>query len=128
MTTAADEAFLRDFESGQIDTLDHRSHVRLAFMFLKRSPMGIAGEELSAAICQFAERIGKPDLFHATITWAYVLLIHERMRRCQVGSFEEFAEANPDLLRKGHAKLLEYYEPEVLKGDLARRVFVMPPS
>ena len=76
---------------------------------------------------RFAARNGAAGLYHETITWAYLFLIHERKARGEAGeSWEEFAARNPDLLTWKPSVLAGYYREETLASDLARRVFVMP--
>ena len=76
---------------------------------------------------QFARKVGKPGLYHETVTWAYLLLIHERMARGpESEDFEAFAARNQDLLAWRPSILDRYYRPETLQSDLARRVFVLP--
>jgi hypothetical protein len=41
-------------------------------------------------------------------------------------TWEDFACRNADLLRWSPSALADYYAPEVLASDLARRVFVLP--
>ena len=65
-------------------------------------------------------------LYHETITWAYVALIHERVERRPAAHWEEFCRLNPDLLSWRPSILDRYYRPETLASDLARRVFVLP--
>ena len=70
---------------------------------------------------------GKPNLYHETITWAYLFLIHERIARGDgVQDWERFAEQNPDLLQWKPSILERLYSGRVLDSDLARRTFVFP--
>jgi hypothetical protein len=72
-------------------------------------------------------RRARPGCTTRTITWAYLLLINERMERGGRGrGWNEFAASNPDLLVWRPGVLDEYYTPETLESDLARRVFVLP--
>ena len=43
------------------------------------------------------DRAGVPDKFNATMTWAYMSLIAERMRTTEHQSAEEFIDRNPDI-------------------------------
>ena len=75
---------------------------------------------------QFAIAKGQPNLYHETITWGYLWLIHERMARGAKQDWEAFAATNPDLLTWEQSLLRTYYRPESLQSELARRVFVFP--
>ena len=80
-----------------------------------------------AALQRYAAHHGAPQRYHATITLAYFFLIAERReRRPELATWEEFAAANPDLLRWQGGILERLYSPETLASDLARRAFVLP--
>ena len=127
----SDEDFRRRFEEGTLPAAEfhHRDHVRLAWVYLRSAPPIEALARFGEGLRKLAARHGKPDLYHETITWAYLLLIRERMERRAIEnteSWEEFAAANPDLLTWKPSVLASYYRPETLGSELARRVFVLP--
>jgi len=117
------------FESDAIpsDSFHHADHVRLAFEYLRHYPALEALEKFSAALQRFAAAQGKAQLYHETITWAYLLLIRERIARagCTL-TWEEFAERNADLLVWKGGLLATLYRQETLDSDLARQIFVLP--
>jgi hypothetical protein len=123
-----DAEFLRSFEDCSLPStaFHHRDHVRLGWLYLRRYPALEALARFVEGLKRFATANGKPGLYHETITWAYLLLIHERMARCEVDTWEEFARRNPDLLVWNPSILDRYYEKETLGSELARRVFVLP--
>ncbi len=104
----------------------HADHVRAAWTYLNRFPPVAAIDRFSKALQAYAASKGKASRYHETITWAYVLLINERMRRGGGESWEEFAAANPDLLDWKNPVLRKYYRAETLSSTLARQVFLMP--
>jgi hypothetical protein len=120
---------IRRFEDGTLPASEfhHRDHVRLAWLYLKEDPPLAALTRFAVGLKRFADRHGKAGLYHETITWAYLFLIHERMAQGEDGErWEEFAARNPDLLTWKPSILDAYYRQETLASDLARRVFVMP--
>lgn len=125
-----DEAeFVARFESCTLPNtaFHHRDHVRLAWIYLKREPPLVALTRFAQGLQGFARANGQEGLYHETITWAFLFLIRERMERMGMGAtWEDFAEANPDLLTWKPSILDQYYQSETLRSDLARRVFVMP--
>ena len=124
-----DGAFLAAFESGSLpeEFFRHRDHVRAAWLLLQEAPPAAALARFTEALKRFAASLGKSRLYHETITWAYVLLINERMERSgRGGSWEEFTEANADLLTWRPSVLRAYYRDDTLQSDLARAVFVLP--
>jgi hypothetical protein len=104
----------------------HREHVRAAWLFVRRDGMPAALQTFPAALQRFADAKGATALYHATITWAFLLLIHERQARQPATTWKAFAAANPDLLVWKPSVLDGLYTPETLASELARRVFVMP--
>ena len=128
-TGLADAALLRGFEDGTLpaSAFHHRDHVRVAWLYLQTEPPLQALDRFAEGLKRFAAAHGQARLYHETITWAYLLLIRERMERAGAGAtWEEFAAHNPDLLSWKPSILDRYYQPETLGSELARRVFVMP--
>ena len=124
-----DEDFIKQFEECTLPTeyFHHRDHVKLVWLYLQHYPVLETLVRFSEGLRRFAAANGKHNLYHETITWAYVFLIHERMKR--VGGrqcWEEFVAANPDLFDWQNSVLKTYYREETLHSELARRVFVFP--
>ena len=124
-----DQELIERFEDGTLSNehFHHREHVRAAFLYLTEYPVLEALQAFSRALRRFAESHGKPQLYHATVTCAYVFLIHERMARGgDQQSWEEYARNNPDLLTWKDGVLARYYRAETLASDLAKTIFVLP--
>jgi hypothetical protein len=123
------QELIAQFESRSLSpqSFHHADHVRLAFAYLRQYSLLEALEKFPAALQQFAQHHGKPNLYHQTITWAYLFLINQRIARAtQEQTWEEFAEANPDLLTWKNGIVTRYYGEETLQSDLARKVFILP--
>jgi hypothetical protein len=125
-----DEEIIERFAAGTLPAADfhHREHVRLAWLHLKKLPVADALAALSAGLRRMAQAHGRPEKYHETVTWAYALLIRERMARTGEGSsWQEFAASNADVLEwEGAGPLKAYYREETLRSDLARQIFVFP--
>lgn len=125
--TMTEDDILAAFESATLEPFHHADHVRMAFIYLTRYPAAEALARFSSALARFANAKGKPGLYHETITWAFVLLIRERIARSQDHpTWEEFAAANPDLFNWKENVLKKYYKEETLASNLARTTFLMP--
>ncbi|MGA7631634.1 MAG: hypothetical protein WCB11_12765 [Terriglobales bacterium] len=123
------DELIQQFEDGTTPaaTFHHADHVRLAFEYLCRYSALDALRRFSAALQRFAAGQGKAQLYHETITWAYLLLIRERIARAgSVQTWEEFGERNADLLVWKGGVLAALYRQETLDSDLARHTFVLP--
>lgn len=124
-----DQELIEQFEDGTllIEGFHHREHVRTAFLYLTKYPVLEALQIFSRTLRRFAEVRGKLQLYHQTITWAYIFLIQERMARAgSKQSWEEFARDNPDLLVWKDGILTRFYRSETLTSELARTVFLLP--
>jgi hypothetical protein len=124
-----DESLVRLFEAGQMppNGFHHPDHVRVAWWYLTQHQLPEALSRFTTALRRFAVAQGKPQLFHETITTAYMLLINERLDGPSRGlTWDAFAAANQDLLSWRPSVLDRYYCAETLSSDRARRTFVMP--
>jgi len=108
------------------DRFHHADHVHAAWLYLTRLPALDAIAKFTQTLRAYAASLGKPDLYHETITWAYLLLVNERLHRSESTTWDEFAAANPDLLDWKNSILRQYYREETLRSPLARQVFLMP--
>lgn len=116
------------FERDLLDPQEfhHRDHVALAWALLRRDPPLQAMAAYIEGLRALTRRVGRPEVYHATITWALLLLIHERIGRQPTAEWDEFAAANEDLFAWKPSILDRYYRAETLGSDLARQVFLLP--
>jgi len=125
-----DAEFVAQFENGTLpaENFHHRDHIRMVWLYLARYPLLDTLEKFSAALRRFAGAHGKPDLYHQTITWSYLFLINERRERLGANQdWQTFVEANSDLFEWNDGGILaQYYRPETLQSEFARKVFVLP--
>lgn len=124
-----DAEFIRQFETCTLpkEQFHHQDHVRLVWLYLARFPVMEVLNRFSEGLKRFATANGKSSLYHETITWTFVFLIHERIARLgQNHNWDDFAAANPDLLQWPNSLLKSYYRDETIKSELARRSFILP--
>jgi len=123
---SAMEEELREFEAGRLDPAGfrHRDHVRLGYELLCRYSLGDAITRFSSGLRFLAAKAGRPQLYHETITVAFLALINERRVDGTAANWPDFEKANPDLLDK--RCLEKWYGAEQLQSDLARRAFCLP--
>jgi hypothetical protein len=124
-----DRELVEQFENGTlpIESFHHEEHVRVAFVYLREYPVLDALERFSVYLRKFAAMHGKAGLYHETITWAYMLLVRERMARVDgEPTWPEFRVRNRDLFDRTENILKKYYRDETLASDLARKTFLLP--
>ena len=122
-----DQEFVEAFERCAIagDSFHHRDHVRLAWVYLRDMPLLDSLKRFTESLKRFAAHNGVPNLYHETITWAYLLALNERLeRKGRQRSWAEFARDHGELFAPDF--LHAYYAPATLASPLAKRVFVFP--
>ena len=121
---------LAAFETCALTTADfpHREHVRVAWAMLSETPVLEALPRFVGGLQRFADFHGATGLYNETITWLYLVLIHERMQAGPEGeTWTAFAERNSDLVSWNGGELLNrYYPGGEHRTELAKRVFVVP--
>jgi hypothetical protein len=110
-----------------IGSFHHAEHVKMAFLYLQKFAPLEALDRFSSNLARFAAAHGKPGLYNETITWAFLLIIRERIARANSPqTWAEFSSANADLLRWDDNILKKYYRAETLSSELAKRIFLFP--
>ncbi len=126
MAQSDDDAALDGFLGGRQSSGDfrHRDHVRAAYGMLGRYSFAEAAHLYARELRAIATRAGRPGAYHETITLAFLSLIAEHRCVRRFDTFDQFADANPELLDK--TTLLRWYAPERLESEAARRTFLLP--
>jgi hypothetical protein len=122
----ATEAELATLIHGEIDPrkFPHSEHVRFAYEMLARHSFAETVSLFSVGLKKLAAKSGRPELYHDTITIAFLSLVAERRAQSQARNWTAFIAENSDLLEK---RCLErWYERRRLTSDLARQNFVLP--
>ena len=117
---------LQAFETGRLDPakFPHREHLRLGYEMLLRHSFGEAVARFSRGVKLLAVKAGRPEVYHETITVAFLAVIGERRARAGSNNWAGFKAENGDLFDK---RCLErWYDAEQLGSELARRTFCLP--
>ena len=124
--TSDSRSMLADFEADKVNpaSFPHRAHVHVSYELLERHAFPEALLHLARGLRRLAAKAGRPEVYHETITAAFLALIAERRLSGRYADWEDFAARNPDLFRK--ELLEEFYAPGVLKSPVARQTFVLP--
>ena len=126
-----DEHLIAKFEDASLllECFHHEEHVRVAFLYLRKYPVLEVLARFPAALRRYAAAHGKSELYHETISWAFIFIIRERMAGSEAGlpqTWDVFRERNRDLLDGGNSMLAKYYRDETIASTAARERFVMP--
>ncbi|WP_051560226.1 hypothetical protein [Marinobacterium jannaschii] len=124
----SDSAFLQQFEALSLppEQFNHRGHLRLGWICLRLSGLEGAVSRVCRGINAYACHLGAADKFHQTLTEALLRIMAQRMAIQPSASWNDFIEANPDLLADALAVVHCHYSPECLHSDRARQCFVAP--
>ena len=100
----------------------------LAWCYLRGSCFEEAAARFCGGLRRYATAVGKPDLYHETVTWAYLALIHERLRKVADASetFDAFIARHPELLAPRLGVLAEHYDRELLEFGPAVGISCFP--
>ena len=123
-----DVAFREAFEKGCVppEQFDHRSHVRLAYVYLVEHDPEAAGARMRSALQAYLRHQGiAPAKYHETLTLAWILAVRHFMERSSgTASAEVFIAGNPELLDS--KIMLSHYSASVLFSAEARTSFAEP--
>lgn len=118
----SDDGFLAAFNNCTLpaSSFRHGDHLRLAWLLLHRNPFDEALTLVRESIRRYAAHLGVPQLYHETITtaWMKLLATHDE------ASFDEFIVKNEHRLDLG--LLHRFWTPAVLESDAARLGWVPP--
>src|SRR5262249_7415984 len=103
----------------------HRDHIRLAWRLNRDLGVDVAPDAIAQAIQLVAARHGEPGKYHETLTqfWARMVGYHVE-RRPDLGDFEQFIAAYPQLLDKELPA--RHWRRETLYSVAARAAWVEP--
>lgn len=122
------DPLVQAFESATIDpaAFHHREHLYVAWCYLRALPLEEALARYVSHLRRLAIALGTPAKFHATMTWAYMVLLHEAMDRSPGSSFDDLLADNRTLLDRDKGALYAHYDRAQLDSEEARRRFVLP--
>jgi hypothetical protein len=120
-----DRDFIDAFTAGRLPPagFDHRAHLRAAFLLLRASPFLEACMAMRDGLQALAASLGKPDLYHETMTVAFMALVAQRASSA-AGDWESFIARHPELCERG--LLQAYYSTALLASGAARTSFLLP--
>ena len=123
-----DAMLIEKFEQLQLspDDFHHDTHIRLAWAYLNKVSLPEALIKIRDGINAFAELHNVPDLYHETITFAFVILINERRASQKNLSWPEFQQENSDLFKWKPSILNHYYSEALLNSSAAKSRLVLP--
>ena len=124
METLSDAEFLAAFEDGTLDPFHHRDHLRMTWLYLRAHGKEEAERRVAEGIQRFAAAHGQAQMYHITITRAWLRLMEAALGNTPAGTFDEFASVHADLLDKD--RIYRHYRRETLGSAAARTGWLEP--
>jgi len=103
----------------------HREHLLVAWTYLRAAPFEVAAMRFITSLKRFAARHGEPGKYHATVTWALLMLLAEAIDESPKLDFDALLAKRPDLL-DAKKLLASIYDLEALDAERARRIPILP--
>jgi phosphinothricin acetyltransferase len=122
-----DDEFLQAFEACALQpaTFGHGSHLRAAFLLLRRDGPERGPQSVAAGLRRFVEAHGLHHVYNETLTLFWARVVASAMAAVPAArSLEALLAAAPHL--RDSALPLRHYRRETLYGDAARAAFVPP--
>ena len=123
----SDAAFLQALADGSLpgEALDHRAHLRLCWLLLRRHGPREGGERVAALLRHFSAAKGAAQKFHVTLTRAWAACVAAALAASpEEADFERFLLLHPALLER--TLLQRHYRAQTLASDAARTDWVAP--
>ena len=120
------DALIQQFEAAAVRDFSHRDHLHVAWHYLHALPLELALARFVQGLRRLTLALGAPQKFHTTISWAYVVLLHEAIAQAPDEAFDQLLARRPELLMHPHGALATLYSPAQLAADAARERFVFP--
>ncbi len=108
----------------EADAFSHRDHIIVAYEALEGADFFTALGQVADGLARLAASAGAAQKFNATVTFAFMSLIAERMAATDHKGAEDFIRRNPNLLTG--APLKRHYSSARLTSDLSRQVALLP--
>lgn len=123
-----DKSFKEQVETCEfpVTDFDHRSHIRLAYIYLSESNTEVATQLMRESLNRFLTHNGvDPAKYNETLTKAWILAVHHFLNKTESStSSQAFIEQNLEMLDS--KIMMTHYSAEVLFSDEARKGFVQP--
>lgn len=127
----SDAAFIEAFEAQRwpLERWNHRAHVRLAYLYLRKHGFEGALDRLRRGIRAYNAAHAIPDLptsgYHETVTVAWLRLVEMVLAEYgPAASGEAFCDAHPELMQKKTLRL--FYSKERMTSPQAKVRFLEP--
>jgi hypothetical protein len=120
-----DSEFLQAFEEGTLRPFPHRSHIRMAWLYLRAHRWEVGVQKIRGGIRRYAEGLGASSKYHETITLFWAHLVYYVIQ-CfpEVDDFDTLVALHPGLLDA--SLITRHYSDRLLYSEAARFQWIAP--
>jgi hypothetical protein len=120
-----DQEFLAAFEQHTLSEFPHKSHIRMAWLYLRADGWEKGQERIQRGIQEFAAALGATHKYHQTITLFWARLVqHAIDTQPEIDDFDTFIAHFPILLDK--KAISSHYSASVVQSEEARHHWAEP--
>jgi len=125
-----DDEFIEKFKTYKLEKWDHRTHLRIAWLYLTKDGRREGMKKIFEGIKNFIENSNRTNgkTFHETMTYFWIHMVHYAIQATPnpSGDFKGFLLMNPQLSNGG--MFLQYYKKETMLNNPEARVKVILPD
>lgn len=116
------------FETLDFDVrgFDHEAHVYVAWRYLQEFELLESISRFRTALKNLTSSLGKPDKYHETITWFFMIVVAERATEDAAQDRTAFRRRNADLFQADLALVCAHYTQKRLNSAAAKTKFLLP--
>ncbi len=120
-----DQEFLRAFEAHTLSEFPHKSHIRMAWLYLRADGWEKGNIQIQNGIRDFAATLGASRKYHQTITMFWARLVqHAIEHQPDINDFDRFLEKYPLLL---NGRVISFhYSATLIQSEEARNQWMEP--
>ena|SRR5579863_2738018 len=117
-----DQEFLTAFEQQTLNEFPHRSHIRIAWLYLRANGWEIGHVLIRSGIQRFAAALGASGKYHETITFFWARIVKHAIECApEIDDFDRFIDKFPFLL---DGKIITaHYSSALIGSENARRTW-----
>jgi hypothetical protein len=105
---------------------DHEAHLRLAWIYFRNKPLAEGMIAFRDTLQRCARHHGVTAKYHETITYIFLIVVHDRMTIHPNDGWSSFRSRNPSLFNDWRATLAALYSQDVLDSERAKERFMLP--
>ncbi|OUR90952.1 hypothetical protein A9Q87_12530 [Flavobacteriales bacterium 34_180_T64] len=120
--------FTQQFKQATLkpDLFTHEAHLRLAWVYIITYGIDIAIAHVCDQLINYVSHLDARDKYNKTVTVAAVKSVYHFMLKSSSDNFKDFIEEFPQLKTNFKGLLVQHYDIDVFKSEVAKSTFIEP--